>query len=325
MAHTYLRQHTQVGVRITTIEGLESFVASASRIVSIGRVVEDLTLVLVDQAEDALDIVRRCLQLTPHIESLVLDLPFTPPVDFLDPFLFPKIQLLSTNIPHDCLSTFLSIHPSLRSLVLRYCGDHSICPLKDVSLAHIIELQCPSRCLPAIANGQVARATVNLTRLASNALLAIGALSSSPLYCLSIDFFPNDYDLLIRVAAAAPTIRKLKLVEKPRPQRRGCHIRRPWNDHRAWHNILLKLSHLEELALHTLTRVSSARRPEAQIISSWANGPAHRMTTHPTLYHIGIKQPGLRGDDPQLTEWFKGNSGGPWDCVVNVTGNDVQL
>ena len=72
--------------------------------------------------------------------------------------------------------------------------------------------------MEGIARGQVAFATVNLTRLASMAALAVQALSTSPLYSLCINFFSDDYDILTRIVAAAPHLRKLKLVEIPRSQ-----------------------------------------------------------------------------------------------------------
>ncbi|TFY56543.1 hypothetical protein EVJ58_g7576 [Rhodofomes roseus] len=318
-------QHAQVGMHINSSESLVLFVMSVRRDAAVGLAIEDLSLSLPTDLEYPVDAVRQCLRLTPNVETLILDLPSSSPVSILCGLTLPKIQLLSTNLPHQCLVSFLASHRSLRSLVLRFCGNGSNCPLRHVDLAHVTELQCPSRCLSGIARGRVSRATVNLTRLASNAVLAVRALSTSPLYSLSLDFYATDYDMLLRVAAAAPNLRKLKLVEKFRPQRRGHQSRRPWNDMISWHQALLRLSFLEEFALRSLVRVFTSRRPDVQVISGWANGTTRRSAPHPTLYHVAILQPCTRGDTRQLTEWFKGSSKGAWERVVNAVGPDVQL
>ena len=80
------------------------------------------------------------------------------------------------------------------------------------------DLQCPASCLRHIASGQVATATVNLTRTTSYSLIAVPFLSSSPLLSLTIDFYQSDHDVLTRIVSAAPLLRKLKLIEKPRAQ-----------------------------------------------------------------------------------------------------------
>ncbi|TFY62459.1 hypothetical protein EVJ58_g3837 [Rhodofomes roseus] len=326
--HRGITDEVQAGVHLTTLESLELFVNSANRTSSIGCAVEDLTIILPPRQDYPVHAVSQCLRLTPNVEALVLDLPHQPPTNILDGVVLRNVRLLSTNLPHECLTSFLVTHRSLKSLILRYCGKGSACPLRRLDLSHITDLQCPSRCLPAIAHGKVVRATVNVTRLASNAVLVVHALSKSPLYSLTIDFYPTDHDVLARVAAAATTVKKLKLVEKSRPQRRGGHTaRRPWNDAASWHRALLALPCLEEIALETDALISTPRRSEAQIISSWANGITRRKTPHPRLYHVALLQPGPDCDTRQHTEWFRSNSKGVWERVVNRTGNrtDVQI
>lgn len=327
-------------MHLRSVQSLELFVASAYRDATIGHAVEDLTISLTSDCPS--DAVRQCLRLSKNVESLILNLPHSCATTLLDGIQLPRMQLLSTNLPHDSLVSFLARHRGLRSLVLRYCGKGWDCPLRHISLAHIVELQCPSRCLPAIASDKVARATVNVTRLASNAVLAIHALARSPLYCLTIDFLANDYDMLQKVAAAAPKVKKLKLVEKPWPQvssssdfmryvlshcqqRRKHQMRRSWNDIRAWHQALLRLPCLEELALQALVHISTVERPEARIITGWANGSVRRATPHPSLYHIALLQPTLEPLHFQQTEWFKASPKGTWECTASIVGTDLEL
>lgn len=341
LSHRSVRAYRcQVGVSILSLETLAQFVLSASRDPAVGLVVEDLTISIPPDLEYSLEAIQRCLQLVPNVESLVLELPLPPPLTIMRGLMLCKIELFSTNLPHACLSSFLAGHPSLHSVVLRHCGDESRCPLGRLRLPHITELQCPSRCLPGIAHDRVARATVNLTRLASNAALVVHSLSASPLYSLSVDFFSNDYDTLSRIAAAAPRLQKLKLVEKPGVQvshsrriagvsltgiqRQPQQNRRPWNDVASWHQTLLQLSYLEEFVLKTLVRISP-RRSETEIITRWAYGRPQRQTPHPTLYHIAVLQPGRGHDSHELKEWFRGSSGESWELIVDAVGHDVQL
>ena len=167
--------------------------------VSVGLSVEDLTISLPLQAGYPARLVRHCLRLTTNVEALVLNLPPTTPRSMLNEVALPKIRVFSTNLSHNALPRFLMAHPSITSLVLHRCGRKLICPLRSIDLDHVTELQCPSGCLGGLARGQVACATVNLTRTTSSSMLAIRFLSTSPLYSLTIDFFSDDFDVMMRV------------------------------------------------------------------------------------------------------------------------------
>ena len=163
-------------------------------------------------------LVRDALRFTPNVEILILFLPRSTPVNILDNLHLNKLVGLMTNLPHGHLAPFLSNHPAIDTLILRARGCHTPCPLRDLDLRHVKDLECPSRCFSGIARGQITNATVNLSRQSSMSSLAIHSLSASPLHTLTIDFYPNDYDILSRIAAVIPNLRRLKLVEKPRAQ-----------------------------------------------------------------------------------------------------------
>ena len=206
------------GRNITSLGGLEAFTTLVQFNPAIGLAVEDLSISLPPREGYPAQTVRDCLRLTPNLESLVLLLPMESPVTVLNGLVFPRLRVFSTNLPHRALASFLNIHSDLSSLVLRACGRGTNCPLCGIELRQLSSLQCPSRCFIGIMRGPLANATVNLSRLTSMSFLAVQAISSSRLYSLSVDFFSNDYDILLRIAAAAPALRKLKLSEKPHPQ-----------------------------------------------------------------------------------------------------------
>lgn len=137
---------------------------------------------------------------------------------------FHASRVFSANLPHRTLVMFLPLHPTITGLALKTCGGCARCPLDHLNLPHVTDLQCPARCVEGLAHGHVATATVHLTCLASMAATAINALSTSPLYSLTVEFFPNDYDILARITAAAPHLQKLKLIEKPQPQVCSCSV-----------------------------------------------------------------------------------------------------
>ncbi|KAH9847485.1 hypothetical protein C2E23DRAFT_890017 [Lenzites betulinus] len=278
-------------VNIASRGGLETFVLLGHYNANIGRVVEDFRITLPDHEGYPAHELRAALRLTPNIECLVLNLPVESPVTLLNGLQFPNLRVFSSNLPHRVLSTFLAAHPLLVSLALRgSCGRSAQCPLQGLELHHLSDLQCPSRCFVGIARGSLVTATVNLTRLTSMSSLAIQTLSSSRLYSLAVDYHSTDYDVLSRVAMAIPNLRKLKLNEKPHNQRRYDHSRRPWNDLRSWHRILMTLPHLEELMLRTLTSIAGPTRTESNVVDAWARGIGQRATAHPSLFYIALIQ-----------------------------------
>ncbi|KAI0653765.1 hypothetical protein C8Q70DRAFT_937436 [Cubamyces menziesii] len=280
---------------------------------NIGRVVEDLSIVLPSNAGYPAQAVRAVLRLTPNIESLVLNLPLESPITLLSGLHFPNLRIFSANLPHRALVSFLNTHSLLNALALGGCGRSSSCPLRGIEFNDLSNLQCPSRCFVGILRGPLVVATVNLSRMSSMSSLALQSLSSSHLHSLTVDYFNNDFDVLLHVIDAAPNLRKLKLNEKAQPQRRhGGSMRRPWNDLRAWHRALLRLPLLEEFMLRTLLSIRTGSRTELDIVSAWALGTGRRATPHPNLYHIALIQRDLgvaTGAQQQLSHWFKHERG----------------
>ncbi|TFK83032.1 hypothetical protein K466DRAFT_655439 [Polyporus arcularius HHB13444] len=304
--------------RIVGLDQLQLFISLATVNPVIGHAVQDLTLSLPLHIGYPAQAVRECLRLTPNLDTLMLVLPDFSPSTIISGTLLPRLRTFATNLPHRALPVFLALHPSVTSLALESCGGRTRCPLRDLNLSQVSDLSCPARCLEGIARGQVAMATVNLTRLASMAALAIQALSTSPLYLLCINFFSDDYDILARIVAAAPRLRKLKLVEKPRAQRRFHHARRPWNDLQEWHRLLMRLPFLEEFMLRTSASISSPRRSEQAVVTIWANGTNHGAR-HPNLYHISILQQGPDADAQPLSHYFRRH--GTWQRVNEALVN----
>ncbi len=313
---------------------MELFVTLAGHNAAIARVIEDLEISLPLHTGYPASLLRELLRLPCNLETLTLALPSTSPPTILNGLLFPRLTVFTTNLPHLCLVSFLSAHPAIVSLTLQACGARNSCPLRQLNLGRLSELRCPARCMADIAHGQVASATVNLTRMASVAALAINALSTSPLWSLTIEFFSDDHDILARVAGAAPNLHKIKLLEKPRTQvwdvlyrppyivsdghfqRRFHHARRPWNDLHNWNSTLLRLPHLEELLLRTYLTVTGPRRTENTVVWAWANGPGTRTTRHPNLFHIAFLQ-GIRvAGGQRLSHWFK--RGSDWERVSST-------
>ncbi|KAJ8463967.1 hypothetical protein ONZ51_g9905 [Trametes cubensis] len=323
LASNALSLPTRRDIRITSLENLQQFVSLGDYNTNIGRVVEDFSITLPSDVGYPAQVVRAALRHAPNIECLVLDLPRESPITLLSGLQFPNLRIFSTNLPHRALVSFLDTHPFLDALALRECGRSEACPLRGIEFTNLSNLQCPSRCFAGILRGPLVTATVNLSRMSSMSSLALRTLSSSHLHSLTVDFFDNDYDVLLHVIEAAPNLRKLKLNEKAHTQRRhDGGMRRPWNDLREWHRALLRLPLLEEFMLRTLISVRTGNRTELDIVSAWALGTGRRTTPHPSLYHIALMQgvPGgaTRGPQQQLSHWFK-HERGVWTHVTTAT------
>ncbi|KAI0655859.1 hypothetical protein C8Q70DRAFT_1057070 [Cubamyces menziesii] len=292
-------------VHITTVPELQTFVMLGNYNENIGCAVEYLNISLPEGEGYPAQAVRAVLRMIPNVKCLVLNLPFESPVSLLNGVTLLSLRTLSTNLPHRGLVAFLVTHHFLTALMLGTCGRSATCPLRGLRLEGLQSLQSPSSCFTGITAGPLVTATVNLTRLTSMSALAIHNISSasSRLYSLAVDHFSNDYDILSRVAAAAPNLRKLKLNEKPTTERGEGRLRRPWNDIRGWHLTLLQMTHLEELHLRTSISVATPTSKELDVVTGWANGVGDRAIAHPSLYHIAIIQ--NASGEHQLSHWFK--------------------
>ncbi|KAJ8457604.1 hypothetical protein ONZ51_g11428 [Trametes cubensis] len=321
LASSALALPTRRDIRITTLENLQHFVVLGNYNTNIGRVVEDLSIALPSNVGYPAQALRAALRLAPNIECLVLDVPAESPISLLSSLQFPNLRVFSTNLPHRALVAFLNSHPHLDALALRDCGRSAACPLRGVEFSNLTNLQCPSRCFVGILRGPLIAATVNLSRMTSMSSIALRSLSSSHLHSLTVDYFNNDYDVILHVINATPNLRKLKLNEKAQPQRRhDGSTRRPWNDLQEWHRSLLRLPFLEEFMLRTLISVCTGNRTELDVVTAWARGTGRRATPHSNLYHIALMQRhlgGAPGLQQQLSHWFK-HERGVWARVTTV-------
>ncbi|KAH9938778.1 uncharacterized protein BXZ73DRAFT_44524, partial [Epithele typhae] len=248
--------------------------------------------------------IQRCLSLTPNVEVLAIHLPRPTPPTILSGILLPKLAVFTTSLPHRCIASFLLYNLSITALSIQACGLSLNCPLRRLDLRHITDIHGPARCVTHVADGQVRRATVNLTRLASSVSVAVQALATSPLHCLVIDFFSHDYNILTKVATSVPNVKALRLIEKPGAQDRD-HIG-PWHHLSEWHQALLRLSNLEEIELQTVNNIKvPSNYSLPKLASVWANGLKPHQTRHPTLFHITVWAAGGR------SHWFK-HSNGEW-------------
>ena len=168
-----------------------------------------------------LDVLRRSLAAPIFITDLIIFLPLNTTPVILNNLLFPRLELFKTNLPHRFLVHFLSLHPSLTNLCLDACGRvaDEACPLDCLDLQHISTVECPIGCVHGVAHPDVFRLTAQMQHpgeAESPAILTSIPAPFKSLFTLTLDIFPDNYDILRSVVFAAPRVRVLKLLEHPR-------------------------------------------------------------------------------------------------------------
>ncbi len=166
---------------------------------------------------------RHCLSLTPSITDLYLHISTDVPADVLGGIDFKDLEFLKTNLPHQYLLPFLAIHVGTVELSLGPCGRamEESCPLRLLDTRSYASIECPSECLLGVTHPSLVRLALQEShRHQSYAPPAFRSLPTPllSLSCLTLDFLPDDYDILENVVRIAPRIQKLKLLEKPRVQ-----------------------------------------------------------------------------------------------------------
>ncbi|KAH7908027.1 hypothetical protein BJ138DRAFT_1116184 [Hygrophoropsis aurantiaca] len=219
---------------------------------------------------------------------------------------FRHLELLYTNASHAALTAFIHHHPTIVYLKIDQCMPGlSSCPLKAAALPALSDIAAPASCVSSIVDGNpVARVlATQLTdrdvRLPSVTLLASLASSSVAIDVLQIDIDPTNFDILDRIAKAAPYISALNLIEKDQPSFRAYpRGRRAWKDTRSWAKGLKRLTQLNTLSLRTstpLTAIPGNEVQEAIVVRRWSglifanNRPAPASNSHPTLRHIQLQ------------------------------------
>ncbi|KAI0755730.1 hypothetical protein C8Q74DRAFT_1222097 [Fomes fomentarius] len=141
---------------------------------------------------------------------------------------------------------------------------------------------------------------------------------------LTLESYPDDYDVLQNVALAAP--RKSSSCWKNRANtcRRMLHARRAWNDARAWAHVLKKLDFLEDFALRTassITRAPYKIASEQKTLLKWTNtsSRAAGIHEHPTLTFLRVWYRCLEPNGGITTCWSK--TSGSWRNISRDTAN----
>ncbi len=163
---------------------------------------------------------RQCLLKSPQLEDLILMLPPDTAENILDGLAFEHLELLSTNLPHHRVSAFVASHATLTDLCLGTCSPpaNGVCPLSMVNIDHVKTLECPLDCVSAARPGlcRLTAEDAGNSRLSAPAALMSISTPLTHLFALTLDFYPDDYDILDKIVVAAPRVRRLKLLEKPR-------------------------------------------------------------------------------------------------------------
>ncbi|KAI1782176.1 hypothetical protein LXA43DRAFT_906548 [Ganoderma leucocontextum] len=311
----------QVSAHINSIEDLYQFIDDAEVETRVATAVTDLTVKLGEPAPIAA--LRQCLSLVINVTDVVLLLPLHTPPHLLAGLHLPKLELFKTNLPHRDLLPFLGLLPNLSVLCLDSCHRHAderVCPLSGVNLSSVLTMECPAGCASGATRGELVRLTLDDRASIIGIPQALRSFGAPSLSYLSLDFFPDDYDVLQEIVSAVPRLRKLKLLEKHQKTRRQSHSRRAWNDVARWSGWLSKLTYLEELALRTaasVVRNAANVNCEKATLLRWISGTqrqAKHRPRHPTLSHIRVWYRCRDVGNSVITHWSRYT--GTWENTL---------
>ncbi|PIL36029.1 hypothetical protein GSI_01689 [Ganoderma sinense ZZ0214-1] len=322
---------------IRSIADASQFVTSALAKCTVGWAVDTLTINI--QLPPIPPVIRSVLVLVPYLTDLTLLLPAETPPALLFNINFRVLKFFKTNLPHHILTSFLNRHRLVTILVLGPCGRSGGCPLAVGDFEHVTDLECEATCAKNLVHRRLRHLAIvgkSLRGPRIPAILRQVPVVASALYHLTMDFFPDDSDILHAIHRFAPFLKKLRLVERRGgASRHGSSQRRVFKDPLVWGQALRKLSYLEEFALKTsvdLVAFPGQLELERQVIFGWAYGVRVRKSrnlrpppvrkAHPTLYHIRIYY-GRTRDASVLSKWFK--DGQVWLRLGQpITGDDLD-
>ena len=191
------------------------------------------TLVITLDLPYPIDALRKALSAAVHIEDLILLLPSDDtPDNILVGLHFAHLELFKMNLPHRYIMPFISQQPSLKCLCLGPCGrdDGASCPLQTHNLDHVVTAKYPVSCIMGFVHPNLLRLTLEGGCHLHNAPALLRSIQPFPfLFALTLDFFPDDYDILESVVRVAPQLQKLKLVEKHRTYVRSLSGQSLWS------------------------------------------------------------------------------------------------
>ncbi|KAI0648767.1 hypothetical protein C8Q79DRAFT_1007359 [Trametes meyenii] len=271
---------------------------------------------------------RMSLALMPNITDLILIAPRLRNRTALRGVHLAQLQYFRTDLPHASLVDFLAAHQTITELDLLDTshGADVACPLGTVNLNGLKCLSGPGACVPPLAPANLVQFLVELKSTAVSASLSLQKLTT-PLHhlcTLVIDVCADDKGILANIAQACPTVRKLKLNEKPCIQTRRSITRQAWTDVHSWSRDLKKLVELEELLLRTTASLVRRRGDwclERKLVTAWVHGvgrsdPETPSRAHPTLYHVGVwYNVGVRGGGC-VAHWSKPS--GTWERSASI-------
>ncbi|KAI0744428.1 hypothetical protein C8Q76DRAFT_788965 [Earliella scabrosa] len=275
---------------------------------------------------------RHCLLSCIHVVDLVLILPPDVLPNLLVGVRLHQLQLFKTNLPHRFLPAFLTSHDTITDLCLGGCDParaaDELCPLRFLNLSHIGTIECALECTAAVAHPALSRLAVEyMGDPCPDAPTVLRSLACplATLFTLTLDFYPDDYDLVDQIVLAVPRLQNLKLLEKPRTFGRDGHSRssrRVWNHASRWSKSLFRLDRLKDLRLRTaatFTGLSTSLDTEQATVIKWSTkmtrpSPSTVLKhSHPALMYLRVwyrcEQPG----GGILTSWSKGS--GRWKNV----------
>ena len=189
-----------------------------------GNCIEDV-IVALEERPPSQNSFRQLFALIPNVVDLTLLITTPDILGALDGVILRNLRYFHTNVHHTCLTSFLSINSAVSILKLEDCGFDGVCPLAIMPLKRVKSLTGLASCVKHIANVGLTRLSMELREpdkdlifvdtQGPTLLLRSIAVKFRSLYLLSVDFFADELDILAVVSAVCPTLKKLKLIEKP--------------------------------------------------------------------------------------------------------------
>ncbi|RDB16128.1 hypothetical protein Hypma_003375 [Hypsizygus marmoreus] len=295
---------------ITEEEALNTYYSMTLYNPALARHISSVEVRLSHPIRHLLQKLQRILRHLSHIDTLIIQIP---PISvpecrtLFGSIRFPNLILFSGGtLPHKGIHQFLLRNPGIQTLILKRCVGRSDCSCPTVPSLNISEISGPSTCIaPLICGSPLLRVTATYDRESDNhiSLFASFALLSANITYLSLDFaaIPRDFDILKSIAAAAPFVMSLELIQKCA----SGELIYPWNDAVRWANDLRSLSYLTLFSLRTsaslIERVGH-KADERRLIRRWS-GDA--MQFPPQLRAIDLWYRLYRKSEPGLASFWK--------------------
>ncbi|KAI0055833.1 hypothetical protein BV25DRAFT_1921458 [Artomyces pyxidatus] len=299
-------------VSINTEYSLQSFVQLALHRQELAAAVHFLILKL-PRTTSRLPIVKTLLSLLKDVTDLVLDMPLANPIAGSQFLYFSNLTSLTTTLPHRAIVGLLEANPQLLYLDVGPCDTRSACcPLNKVALPHVTHLAGPPGCVMRLMGESLLENLVATYRGRRDVFVhpehffhptnfdALARVST-----LHVDFYSDDLDTLIRIAAAVPQLTNLKLTE--RAEFRCTRTKSIWRSPSKWANAFQSLPKLTTFLVKFTQGLSLGISSEDDTVSRWLTA----NQGHPTLRHVVVWSSAREGRgslgvwDRAATTWVK--------------------